>query len=87
LFFVSAAIRLIAVPVPAGASFTYGKPGVLFSLSPYYGTGAGRTFDISPDGKRFLMVKSVGSVAAGHPSIVVVSHWFDEVKARMPAQR
>jgi hypothetical protein len=43
-------------------------------------------FDISPDGKRFLTAKPVGSVAGTRPSIVVVSHWFDEVKARMPRQ-
>jgi hypothetical protein len=86
LFFLNAANRLVAVPVPAGASFTYGKPAPLFAVSPYYGAGFGRTFDISTDGKRFLMVKSVGSVAGGRPSIVVVSHWFDEVKARMPRQ-
>jgi Tol biopolymer transport system component len=86
LFFLNAANRMTAVSVPAGASFTYGKPEPLFSVSPYYGTGAGRTFDISTDGKRFLMVKAVGSVAGGRPSIVVVSHWFDEVKAHMPGQ-
>jgi hypothetical protein len=45
---------------------------------------AGRTFDISPDGKRLLMIKNVGGGGTTErPSIVVVSHWFDEVKARM----
>jgi serine/threonine-protein kinase len=113
IFFLNAANRMIAVSVPAGPSFTYGKPEALFDFTPYFNavsTGrmfdispdqwtarpwpasrlvsTGRMFDISPDGKRFLTAKPVGSgPAAARPSIVVVSHWFDEVKARMPAQR
>jgi serine/threonine-protein kinase len=88
LFFLNAASRMMAVPVPAGPSFTYGKPEALFDFTPYFdAVVTGRMFDISPDGKRFLAIKPVASVAAARPSIVVVSHWFDEVKARMPAQR
>jgi serine/threonine-protein kinase len=87
IFFLNAANRMMAVPVPAGPSFTYGKPEALFDFTPYVSaTVTGRMFDISPDGKRFLTAKPVGSVGAAHPSIVVVSHWFDEVKARMPRQ-
>jgi serine/threonine-protein kinase len=88
LFFLNAASRMMAVPVPAGPSFTYGKPEALFDFTPYFNNvPTGRTFDISPDGKRFLTTKPVGSgPAGGRPSIVVVSHWFDEVKARMPGQ-
>ena len=89
IFFLNAANRMIAVSVPAGPSFTYGKPEALFDFTPYFNAvSTGRMFDISPDGKRFLTAKPVGSgPAAARPSIVVVSHWFDEVKARMPAQR
>jgi hypothetical protein len=88
MFFLNAANRMIAVSVPAGPSFTYGKPEALFDFTPYFNAGStGRMFDISPDGKRFLTAKPVGSgPAAARPSIVVVSHWFDEVKARMPAR-
>jgi hypothetical protein len=79
---------MMAVPVPAGPGFTYGKPEALFDFTPYSNAvSTGRMFDISPDGKRFLMAKPVGSVTATRPSIVVVSHWFDEVKARMPGQK
>jgi serine/threonine-protein kinase len=87
LFFTTAANRMAVVPVPAGTSFTYGKPQPLFDASVYWGR-VGQAFDISPDGKRFLMIKTATNGAIEtHPSIIVVSHWFDEVKARMPAQR
>ena len=46
----------------------------------------GRSYDVSRDGQRFLMVKDA---AAGGPSptpasIVVVEHWFEELKAKVP---
>jgi len=92
LFFLSAANRMVAVPVQAESStargsFAFGKPQPLFDASSYTLGPAYRPFDISADGKRFLMLKPVGSGGAARPSIVVVSHWFDEVKARMPAPR
>ena len=41
-----------------------------------------RSFDISPDGQRFLMIKE--NAAAGPPpappSIVVVTNWFESLK-------
>jgi hypothetical protein len=50
-------------------------------MAPYF-TGAIRAFDISADGRRFLVVKN-GDNAAPRPSITVVSHWFDELRARV----
>jgi serine/threonine-protein kinase len=87
LFFATAANRMFAVPIPAGATFTYGRPQTLFDTTAYVIGLNSRHFDISADGKRFLMLKEAGSGdKAARPSIVVVSHWFDEVKARMPAR-
>ena len=88
LFF-AAVNHLAVVSVLAGSTFTYGRQQELFDTRAYYiGGNGGRTFDITPDGKRLLMVKTVGGGGiADRPSIVVVSHWFDEVKARMPAPR
>jgi Tol biopolymer transport system component len=87
LFFMTAASRMVAVPVPAGPGFTYGKPQSLFDATAY-NQSTSRPFDISVDGKRFLMVKNhANGSAAARPSIVVVSHWFDDVNARMPAER
>jgi Tol biopolymer transport system component/tRNA A-37 threonylcarbamoyl transferase component Bud32 len=82
LFF-AAADHLAVVPVSAGTTFTYGKQQQLLDTRAYYIASAGRTFDISPDGKRLLMIKTMGGGGTtDRPSIVVVSHWFDEVKER-----
>lgn len=50
-----------------------------------YLTGAIRAYDISPDGRRFLMVK-IAPDTAPPPQITIVSHWFDELRARVKAQ-
>jgi serine/threonine-protein kinase len=55
-------------------------PARYYDLSP-----AGRTFDVAPDGKRFLMIKQpVGEAAV--QNIVVVTNWFEELKRLVPAK-
>ena len=46
-----------------------------------------RSFDITPDGRRFLMIKESGDDDAVPPQMVVVQKWFDELKALVPAGR
>jgi hypothetical protein len=51
------------------------------------GGNPGRTYDVSPDGQRFLMIKSDTSGQAGAPSMLIIVHnWFEELKARVLAQ-
>jgi len=62
---------------------TIAEPG-LYAINPL-----GRSFDISPDGQRFLMFKeSTASNAddpfAGLTRLIVVQNWFEELKARVP---
>ncbi len=49
---------------------------------------AGRTYDVSPDGKRFLMIKdaSTPSQASEPTSIVVVRNWVEELKRLVPVR-
>jgi serine/threonine-protein kinase len=47
--------------------------------------GAFETYDISPDGQRFLMIKAGGgSGQAAAPQIVVVQNWTEELKRLVP---
>jgi hypothetical protein len=41
------------------------------------------TWDISPDGKRFLMMKESGSSAGGPRKINIVVNWIEELKQRV----
>jgi hypothetical protein len=58
------------------------------NLEGRYNTGggtSGRTYDVSPDGQRFLKIKVPGtdaSVAA--PTLIIVQYWDEELKRLVP---
>jgi Tol biopolymer transport system component len=66
------------VDVPPGAVFHAGQPQDLFKQ-----TG---TFDVSPDGKRFLLVK-VPQAAPGGSKLEAVVDWFEELRRRAPVKK
>ena len=83
LFFIANDGSLMSVPVQPGAPFNFGNAVRLFDTSPYNVLGQiGRTVDVSPDGKRFLMVKSVKQEEA-LSQINVVLNWFQELKQKV----
>ena len=46
-----------------------------------------RMYDVSPDGQRFLKIKEGATdQKAPPPSLVVVEHWFEELKAKVPTK-
>src|SRR5262249_25648664 len=45
---------------------------------------SGRTYDVSRDGRRFLMVKQSANRAS--PQIVIVQNWFTELQQRVPTR-
>ena len=49
---------------------------------------SGRTYDIAPDGQRFLMIKNatVDVTTPLVPSFVFVLNWFDDLKRLVPVQ-
>ena len=74
--------KMIAVDVQAGSTFHAGTPQVLFEgdYRPY--------FDVSADGKRFLMMKGVSEGSRPLADrVTVVLNWFDELRRRAPANR
>jgi serine/threonine protein kinase len=87
----------VAVTVETEPTFNPGNPEVLFR-GPYYSPGSEQlTFtqwDISPDGKQFLMIKEPGttggestaeeSASTGPRKINIVLNWDEELKQRVP---
>jgi serine/threonine-protein kinase len=55
LFYLTVGNRMMAVPVSSGDDFKTDRPVELFAV-PIYADLVGRTFDVSPDGRRFLAV-------------------------------
>jgi hypothetical protein len=74
---------VIAVPLALTRTFVPGTPATVLPPSRIYtGFGAAisaRTFDISPDGARFLMIKYLDD--ARPPSFMVVQNWEAEVES------
>ena len=87
LFYLSPAGALMRVGVERGPTWAGATPAQLLNEGYFSvpGGNSGPTYDISPDGQRFLMIKAGGgSVQAAAPQIVVVQHWFEELKRLVP---
>ncbi len=85
----------MAVEVQTEPTFKRGNPKILFKGTYLSSTEQKVTmtaWDISPDGKRFLMIKPPGSTgaaptaAAPQPKINIVVNWFEELKQRVPVK-
>jgi serine/threonine-protein kinase len=74
---------VMAVPVESSSGFQAGNPSKLFA-GPYYAALSGRTYDVSPDGQRFLMIRAAASAVNNTPRIIVVENWFEELKRLVP---
>jgi hypothetical protein len=79
---------VIAVPVPPGPRFLRGEPVTILPANLIYAGGgaalSSRTYDLSLDGSRFLMIKE--GDAAKPPSLVVVQNWQEELKRLVPTR-
>jgi serine/threonine-protein kinase len=81
---------LMRVPVEPGATWAAGVPTRLLAGQYLDGdsvTISSRTYDISLDDRRFLMIKEGETRDAGGPSLIVVQNWFEELKRLVPATR
>jgi hypothetical protein len=89
LFYLDGNRVLMAVPVRTTPSFSAGNPSKVFDTR-YAVPQTGRTYDVSPDGRRFLMIKesatSDQNANATPASMVVVLNWFEELKRLVPTK-
>ena len=78
---------LMAVPVKTDPTFKAGLPKELFQ-DTYLRAGPGHSWDIHPDGQRFLMIKESqtidGPTTERVRKINIVLNWFEELKERVP---
>ena len=74
-------VMVVDIDLATGSS---GQPRLLFS-GPYpsnQGRTRPRSYDVTPDGERFLLTKLPGEQP--RPRIVVVLNWFEELTAKAP---
>ena len=86
LFYIDPSMSLMRVPVStSGSTFSAGNPAKVFDAT-YAEPNPSRHYDVSPDGRRFLMLKEMTArdPNATPASMVVVEHWFEDLKQRVP---
>ena len=85
LFYYLAPGIVLAAPVMTGTTFTAGTPAVVFK-GTYLSPQTGRMYDVTPDGRRFLMVKEARAPGEAPPTrqLVVVQNWLDELRRLVP---
>ena len=70
--------QFVSVSVQTSPSFSASSPKVLFS-GRYLPNDNHTNYDIQPDGRRFVMLKSGNE----HADLVVVLNWFQELRQRV----
>ena len=78
LFYMELSGAVMSVAVDGGSTFRVGNPTRLFEGGT---TAPGRTYDVSADGQRFLVIKE-GGRADG--TAIVVQNWGEELKRLVP---
>jgi hypothetical protein len=77
--------HMVAVSIETDPEFDFGPPEKLFEWQ--YFSFIGRTYDISLDGKSFLVIDETpldqGGIESA-PRINIIANWFEELKERVP---
>jgi serine/threonine-protein kinase len=76
--------RMMAVDIVTQPAFRAGKPHLLFERR-FANGGPWRDYDVSLDGRRFLMLKPTNEDVVLTQMNVVIN-WFEEVSQRVPAK-
>lgn len=82
LFFLDVARGMTAVSVQPGARPSFGSPHKLFDTASLGLEGQHRNFELSMDGKRFLMVRNLPP-PTDVPAVILIQNWFDDLRARV----
>ena len=82
LFFLSPDKKLMAVPVKVDAAFEFGEPAVLFQTRAREPLSSEEifTYDVSPDGQRFLI--NVNLEQADSRPVSIVLNWSEELRRK-----
>jgi hypothetical protein len=74
----------MAARVEPGGRFTSGPPQLALARS-YLAPMPGRSYDVSLDGLRFLVIKDAPAPTSSPSELVVVLNWHEELKRLVPA--
>jgi serine/threonine-protein kinase len=76
--------RMMVVSVETEPTFSVSKPVILFEGRYEQGVAGNLSYDLAPEGDRFLMIQPLGNRKM--ESFRVVLNWFDDVRRLSPAE-
>ncbi|MGH7628341.1 MAG: TolB family protein [Gemmatimonadales bacterium] len=82
LFYLNGRQERVGTAVRPGAAFEVGQPKVLFPASSYILNPTYAIYDVAPDDRRFVMVRS--AAATEETEVILTQNWFQELRARAP---
>ena len=71
---------MMSAPVQLASTFSAGKPSRLFDSAGLRAFAQARTYDVTRDGQKFLMITAADRRDRPAPSIVVVANWAQTLK-------
>jgi serine/threonine-protein kinase len=80
LFYRNSTGDMVAVEITTQPTFAAGRQTVLFAGTAYAQDDTHRQYDVSPDDRRFLMIRERGGERG---SLVLVDNWFQELIAKV----
>ena len=79
--------KMMAVDVAARPGFTAGRPTLLFTGAFVQSPTCIPNYDVSRDGRRFLMIQPSPHENVTPIQITIVVNWFDELKRLVPTTK
>jgi serine/threonine-protein kinase len=80
LFYFNGKNEMVSADIQTGAGFSVGKQRVLFPASDFARPGPVPSFSISPDDRRFLMVRE--GEASQQSELIVAENWLEGLKGK-----
>jgi serine/threonine-protein kinase len=78
LVYINGKLDMVSAEVTPGPTFSVGRQRVLFSVAQLIRVGPVPSFSLSPDDKRFLMIRE--GVAAQPSELIVAENWLQNLK-------
>ena len=84
IFFRSESGEMMVVKVTTSPSFSAEAPRALFADTSYVKSPSYRAYDLSPDDRRFVMLRAIADSVTPTPNqVVLVDNWFQELNAKV----
>lgn len=83
LLYIDGTGRLVRVPVRSSTTFQAGPTSIAVA-TPFYAGLYRRSYDVSADGRRILLIENAPDTNASASSIVAVFNWTEELKRALP---